>query len=205
MKLSECNFRDLISKFVLIRGEWVRKGAVKFLNDFQYSAPPNMDAALCYCYIDREAGLSFHFICLANFETGEIDRLHKDIMLIYRANPGFDVKEYLGDVSAFKNRKYLVERNYNSDLNIIATRDIQEVDHLRHAQYPDDIRVLLENDGSVTEYVWVRLSETRNGKLIGTLLNEPLHDFGVHRGGEVCIRLGVYAGEVYAAIELTHE
>ena len=74
MKLSDYSFRDIYRKCVILKGEWIFSGAEKMLNRFSYTAPTGMDAALCFCYIDSEVGMSFHFLCFANFRTEDIDK-----------------------------------------------------------------------------------------------------------------------------------
>lgn len=209
MKLSEFNFRDLYRQCVILRGEWVYSGAVKMLADYSYIVPPGLDAALCFCYIDSEAGMSFHFLCLANFETGEIDEksyekiLEEKTLLTFRANPDFEIKVYLNDVALFAFRINMVDEIYHNDKRILPTRDIIEIDHLRNNCFPDDIQVLLRKEGLETEVPWVRLFEIKNRKIYGLLLNEPFErDFGIHANDRVRVKLGTHENKVFAVVDV---
>ena len=208
MKLSECNFRDLYKQCVILKGEWIYTGAVKMLADYAYTAPPGMDAVLCFCYIDSNAGMSFHFLCLANFETGEIDEnsydkiLEARSVLMFRANPDYEICLYSKDVSLFTYRMDMVDEGYHGDKSVLPTRDIIEIDHLRNSCYPDDIQVLLRKDGLETECPWVRLRKIKDNEVYGVLLNEPFKNFGVHANDEVLIKLGTHENKAYAVVDV---
>jgi hypothetical protein len=189
-------------------GEWIYSGAEKMLAEYSYTPPPEMDAALCFCYIDQDAGMSFHFLCLANYNTGAIDEksyekiLEVKSVLMFRANPDFEIKLFNNGISRFSFRMDMVDKSYHADKRVLPTRDIKDVDHLRNSCYPDDIQVLLIKDGLETESPWVRLYEIDDRKLYGILLNEPFKDFGVHKNDRVNIKLGKHNDKVYAVVDV---
>ena len=206
MKISECSFRDIDKKCVILKGEHVYSGAKKHMEERSYQAPVGVDATLCYCYIDAMAGLSFHFLCFANFITGKIDTecyervLDAGTILIFRAGPDYDVSIFAGDTSLFHMRVEMVDESYYRDKNVLATRDITLIDQLRNTCYPDDILALLYKDGLEPERPWVRLQKIENNRLYGILLNEPHQDFGISFYDNVTMDFLRHADEVYAVI-----
>ena len=203
MKLSDCNFRDLYRKCVILKTNFEHAKEM-FWEHFSYAPPANMNAILCLCYIDSIAGMSFDFLTFANFENGEIDfsgyrnELEGNIMLIIRYDNDFEAKIYTGDASVFSDRVKMIDESYHCDEKVLPTRNIKEIDHLRYIQNPDDIGVLLLKDGLQTEQVWVRLSGIENGNLAGLLLNEPNSDFGVHMNDRVNVQVTTRGNDVYA-------
>ena len=206
MKLSECSFRGLYRQCIILKGKRTLDTAKEMLEKHLYELPINMDSVLCYCYIDAYAGMSFDFLCLAYFDTGEPDfksyekLLAEKIRLFYRygAVQDDEIKFFLSDVSVFNRRSAMIDEGYHRDEKVLPTRTIKEIDHLRYIQNPDDIGVLLRKDGLQTEQVWVRLSGVENGNLAGLLLNEPNSDFGVHTGDTVHVQVTTRGNEVYA-------
>ena len=208
MKFSECSFRDLYRQCVILKGKRIYSSAEKMLADYSYISPQGMNASLCFCYVDSDAGMSFHFLCLANYETGEIDKdsydktLEANTFQIFRADPELEICLYSEDVSPFAYRIDMVDTSYHGDKKVLPTRGIIEIDHLRNSRFPDDILVLLRKDGMETERPWVRLREIKYNKVYGVLLNEPHKDFGVHANDEVLIKLGTYENKVYAVVDV---
>jgi len=208
MKLSEYNFRDIYRHCVILKGGRVYSGAKEMLTGFSYTVPAGMDAALCFCFIDKDAGMSFHFLCLANFETGEIDEksyeklMEEKSLLTFRASPDFEIKLFEEDVSTFSYRLNIVDEGYREDKSVLPTRDITEIDHLRNSCFPDDIQVLLLKEGLESELPWFRLREIKDRKLYGALLNEPHQNFGVHINDVVEIGLGIFENKVYAYVNI---
>jgi len=186
MKFSECNFRNLYKQYILINQDYVFNGAVDVLLKQEYTSPLSMNAALCFCYIDPEAGMSFHFLCLANFESGEVDiesynkMINGESVLLFRANPDFNLKFYTGEISHFTSRTEMIDKCYHHDEGVLPTRNITSIDNIRNAIFPDDILVFLIKDGLEPERPWVRLKKIEDGKICGILLNEPFKEFGVH-------------------------
>ena len=208
MNLSDYDFRDLFQKCVIIKADHIFSGAQDVLSDQSYSTLQDMDAALCYCYIDPTHGITFHFLCTAIFETGAIDQYSYEkivdagVVLMFRAGPAFEIYPYTGDVSPFRARIDMVEENYHKDKNVLPTRSITKIDHLRHDCNPDDILAVLYKDGLELERPWVRLTEINDGKLYGVLINEPHQDFGVHYQDNVQIIIAEHEGQIYAVINI---
>jgi hypothetical protein len=209
MLLQDCSFRDLYEQIVFIRGGKLVDGLKEgFLEIQDYVTSADVDSCLSYCYIDSQAGISFHFLCFANYDNESIDmnsynaQVSNKSMNLFRYEPVYEVKEYTGDASVFIDRIIMVNTGYHDNKNVLPTRDISDIDHLRHKNCPDDIKVLLRKDGLEAECPWVRLIEIRDGKLYGQLLNEPFEDYGVHSGDTIQIVLGTFENQVYAVVNI---
>ena len=203
MKLLNYNFRDLYKQCVVLKNKWMFDGAKKMLSDYSYAGSSDMNATLCFGYIDSQAGMSFNFLCFANFETGKIDeksyekQLSEKIMLRSRYDAEIEIKPYLGDISVFDERIKMIDEGYHKNEKVLPTRNIKEIDHLRHNIFPDDILVLLKKEGFQIEQVWIRLSGIENGNLVGILLNEPNSDFGVYANQLVHAQIIAKGTDIY--------
>jgi len=206
MKLSEFSFRDLYRQCVILKGKIAFDTAKEILEKYSYNIPAKVDSVLCYCYIDAQAGMSFEFLCFACFDKSGPDfksyekLFEEKISLFYRYRTvqDDDIKFFSHDVSVFIERCAMIDEGYHCDENVLPTRNIKEIDHLRYIQNPDDIGVLLRKDGLQMEQVWVRLTGIENGNLTGTLLNEPNSDFGIHMNDRVHVQVTTRGNDVYA-------
>ena len=209
MLMKDYSFRDLYKQFFLVKGGKLVDGTKEtFLKYNKYTPPTDVDACLGYCYIDSQAGISFHLLCFANFDNENIDmdsyvnQVSTKSWNLFRYNPIFEIKKYTGDISAFAARIQMINTNYHTNESILPTRNITEIDHLRHDGCPDDIRVFLSKKGLGMECPWVRLTEIKENQLFGQLLNEPLNDFGVHSGDIVKVDLTFHENQIYAVVDV---
>jgi uncharacterized protein YegJ (DUF2314 family) len=187
MKISETNFRTLYKQFVLLK-----------IHDAEMLAqigktlvfPSDTDAFLTYCYIDDEAGLSFHVLCPGVFDAQKLyPYQNEQTFFIFRSGEN-DQREF-----KIISRHDTDLSTYDETVNIITThhgnaqreemRSIAWLDALRAQTHPDDIKILLVRDGCQLEEVWIRVLKFREQGIIGQLLNEPFQDFGVHSHSEL--------------------
>jgi len=75
---------------------------------------------------------------------------------------------------------------WKKDRDVVKMLDVEEIDHLRHPQFPLDVQVgLLGKDDSL-EVVWMRLSGfSGKGKLKARLLNQPAGPHAAKEGDEL--------------------
>ena len=73
-------------------------------------------------------------------------------------------------------------KEYDGQEKLEETRKMDFLDSLRSLQYPDDVKVVLQKDGFKPEEVWVSLTEPGDHELLGTLLNQPVQDYGIKKG-----------------------
>lgn len=194
--LGTLDFRQLLHQLVLLKIDGVQD---LFAEGF--TVPDDFDAVLAYPYIDRSAGLTFDVLAPARFDD---EFVFSDMALLQVQNRRMILRR--GGVSDTtpvkipKNSDELTEEYtghiamdheyYPASDGVVATRQVEAIDHLRNRDYPDDVMVLLVSEKHPGEMVWVRLMGIEEpGVLYGELLNEPFSDFGVHNGS--VMRLGI--------------
>jgi len=98
--LSDYSFRDLYEQVIFVRNEKMVRGIKTLFDRDNYRAPESTDACLCFCYLDAELGISFHFLCFADFDKEIIDmdsyrnQIANNTVSLFRYEPDFEVKEY---------------------------------------------------------------------------------------------------------------
>lgn len=78
-----------------------------------------------------------------------------------------------------------INKDYQTDDDVLRIRSFRELDHLRALGFPDDIMVLFVQEGLQTEGIWRRklgFSDVDNDFITARMLTEPEAPFGVHRG-----------------------
>lgn len=109
-------------------------------------------------------------------------------------------------VEDFSELKESIDANYgvDEDKERLRTEEFAFLDQFRNDMYPDDVSVLLYEEGNEIEQVWVRTAFAAEKEIFGELLNEPYQDFNCHEGdliGFVMAKSGedkvlVYTGHV---------
>lgn len=176
MKYSEFSFRDLDQQFSVVQ---LNHDLRRLAMDLPYI--DQSDCLLIYGYIDHTAGMSFEVIT-----SGKREGDH------YRFFPGNSEASMFIRLGAIAHAEgEIIEDIYYPHIepyvneDIINTRNLKMLDHLRHPYYPDDIQFVLATEEIKPEICWARLSYVSAYYLKGVLLNEPKQDFDVHEGSEV--------------------
>lgn len=208
--IGETDFRELFHKIVYVQStEEVRNGLEKHIEICAED-----DGFLAYGYIDNEAGFSFRILCSANIRNNVLNRGEFPKYDGYIIRRGYlsgcsflHIDEYEIDTSDFD--EYISEINdcYKCNEQTEEMRNFTFLDPLRHPDYPDDIKVVLYQQGMGLEQVWVKCYAYTDKELFGLLLNEPNQDFGIHYGsiiefapvktedGLLCVYTGRYREE----------
>lgn len=84
------------------------------------------------------------------------------------------------DIGNFLDKFEMIITGYDSDKDILAARELEILDGSRNEDNPDGVSMIFTKDGVYREYCWVRCEKLGEREIIGTLLNEPYEDFGVH-------------------------
>jgi len=178
----DANFRQIGRQLIAVKDERAYNELKK-----EILFPEESDSILTFCYIDSEAGLTFDFLCPYNLKENKYYEIeNKNFRQIFRKG-FFDESEMEivpYDLVKSNNLWDYIEnvllKNYEGDINLLKTRMVKDIDHLRENDYPDDILVILHKEGLNPEKLWVRLLKLDNGILSGKLQNEPVSDFGIH-------------------------
>lgn len=170
-----------------------------FVDDWDY--PSDADAVLVYPYIDRTCGLTFGVLAPSRIEDQFVFEDHAPLLaqrrlMLLRRGAVPDDTEVVFPADTERIRQVFAEciemfdTYYDQDERVRPTRNITEIDHLRHRDYPDDVFVVLSDENLPSEGVWIRLAGIgADGFLFGTLLNEPDSDYPVHEGDTVRLAL----------------
>lgn len=184
MKFDEIGFRGIDHNAFGFSIDGLNKEIFK---DFEGYAKANY--ALGYGYIDHDAGVTFEILCLGI--------CNDDLVNFYRGNDEISIKVRIGSVkdedleyfsskdknvatmlNEFKDKIDAINKNYSVSDVVEDIRHLEELDHLRSDEYPDDVKVIMIKDDLAPEVVWARFESFNNGMFECKLLNEPYQDFG---------------------------
>lgn len=215
MLIRQEHFRRMYQRPIIIKGEEISKEMARYLQiesviDDELSSEQlkekidaievdeAINSILVIPYIDHTAGMSFHLISTSSIvhdsvtifrredlsamvnirKDNKVNDLEFEYLENLNVNDDFDLDDYELSIE--------IANSYSDNEDIERLRMIGDMDHLRHADYPDDVEVLFLKEGLQIEKMWVRYEKIIDMPLIGaTLLNEPYQDFGVHAGDKV--------------------
>lgn len=183
----ECNFRTLLNKMCYIE-EDVNRVVLE-----EFPSTEEVTGFVGYGYIDHQAGFTFETMACAikkgecitvlpgndfmTFKYRMRNVMNKEVSIL-------DEKDY--DASFFTKKIEKIEKLYNDDVEIEALRDIEEIDHIRSNEFPDDVLVILYKDDVKPEKAWFRLEGLNETYIQGRLLHElSKKEYGLYEG-DVC-------------------
>lgn len=184
--IGNTNFRELFHQIIYVRSSEKLK---KTLGN-RFGSITEDDGFLAYGYIDEQAGFSFRPLCPANIRDNILSRgeFVSDVYLIIRRGQLNDC-DYIDldycdiDVTDFEDEINAINENYKcQNEQTEEMREFTFLDGLRSVEYPDDIQIILYQEGIQPEQVWVKCWAFTEDKLFGKLLNEPNQDYGIHCG-----------------------
>ena len=198
MRYDETGFRGVYQNFITLP-----LTAFKGRLD-NYPGIDKADCVLCYGFIKNDEG-----VCLLALGCGR----HIDNGVEF-----FEGSRETVDISVKKIRQYdfmIVKekdlreryhaqlemlRKYEASAEVMESRTFQFLDEIRDPYQIDDVQVLLFKKGVDTEMVIVRITGLQQPYIIGQLLEEPIGEFGCHKGDVI----GFYVREDgYGGILLT--
>ena len=186
MLANEVPFRAFLARPVIVRYD-----ASRLFDHYDNIAwPETADSVLCYTYYDRQAGMNLDILAPARFEDGAV--FHDMApMLVAKARMMIRSDAYESCEVRFlqeQDEEQVLERySYQCEISdsywkgnksLVVMLSLEEIDHLRHPQYPLDVQVgLIGEDGGI-ELVWMRLEGVaEEGYLTAELLNNPYGSF----------------------------
>ncbi len=184
MTFNETGFRPFYHNFTAIP---LKDSLKPLLQDFPGAESAN--GILTYGYIDPERGLTLEVLAAAKLTEKGVsyaagnDEIRAFIRIREVADDEFfflaDKDGKLADRFAGK-----LEQLHTYDVSepVEESRKMNFLDECRDKEHVDEVRVLLLREGLDPEECHVRITDLGDRCLIGTLLNEPCHDFGCHAG-----------------------
>ena len=197
-------FREYYHKYLLVYQNPASCG----LDKLGFGINPGDNCMLAYGYVDHTAGLSLHILCSA-CETKQgllkLGSVSNGSTMTMRYNSENGNIQSLGSLipnEAFFNKIRMVNEGYKGNADLEILREYEDIDLLRHPKFPDDMRVKFIKPGLQGEEIWCRMESISDNLIMGTLLNEPYGDFGIHEGDSVGILTGLADGEMVAIAKL---
>ena len=184
MVVRDYKFRELNNKMCYIDEIPNQVIFDEFLSD------DNVTGFIGYGYVDHLAGFTF--------ETMACARKMGDDIIVYPGNNFMTFKyrmrnimhcecivldEEKYDFSDFQTKVERIQKIYNSDVEIKALRDIEEIDGSRSNEFPDDVLVTLYKENVKAERAWFRLEGLNEQYIQGRLLHDLTNkNYGLETG-----------------------
>ena len=158
MDIRAYNTKDLPYRFVLFCN-------ISAKDLFVYSAgAPVKDgenSLLTYCYIDKQAGLSFEVVCKASIlPDGNIRFSEMSKTTSMKIREGGLISDALVFPEGYEMEKYQdvadrIKEHYGYHIDMVHTLEAKRFSNRRHICYPNDIMVYLFGIGIKAEQIWV--------------------------------------------------
>jgi len=195
MRYSEVGFRAVCGQFVAFdMTDKIRKFADSLTDEEGrglYPGGSDVNCILTYGYVDHEAGVTLEVLALGTRDG--------DSFGFYAGNPSARNMMRIGYVSEEDFEliddadgalgKIFAEQiarldEYRVNEYVEESRNFDFLDSLRDELYIDDVKVELVHADHENETVWVRIEDLdpEERGFVGTLLNEPYQNMGVHKG-----------------------
>ena len=189
MFIKDYNFREIYHRFV----KFNTKPDMTAFKDVKITK--ETDSFVTYCYIDKECGITFEYICpYNNIDKKCLRRNHEGTSIKFRyGSLNYDA-DIIDNIEVHREDKFIneiidiIDKNYDNK-HLAVNRGFKEIDSLRAEGYPYDIKVILAKDGLNREIVWVTWDYVENGICFGLLKNEPFQNMGVHLGDRIQIKM----------------
>jgi hypothetical protein len=182
--------RALIFSWVLVSdfGSYVKTLKMKV-----GGIPEDADTGIGYVYIDHDAGISMAMEYLGK-KNGEelpgtslvwLDNL-VSLRFRYSSLKLLNLKQLTREEITRLELPEIPDRiRFYETPDIRTIRELEWLDPFRAKGFFDDVMAVLPRIGeNVPELIWVRLMryDVTADRFLGTLLNEPFRDYGIHRG-----------------------
>lgn len=187
MYFKETGFRGLFEQFSVFPLNDNIKGLLDGLEGFD-----DVNGVLTYGYYDREEGLKLEVLGGARINEGKVtfEVASSD------ERRSFNLEDVIGenfshidDKDNFLTKKYAdkfsVLKAYEAGANLAATRKLAFLDECRDEVMFDDIRVIFGKEGLQPEECYVRIDEQVEGYFVGSLVDDPVQDFGYMAGDKI--------------------
>ena len=140
-QIMDC-FRDFDQKIILVKG--IDQRTLMIIKLAGFHVRPDDNAMLVFCYIDREAGISYELLCAAHifddgevaFEPGNDDTSYKFRYGTFQGEIA-DIKGYK-PFGQFAGKVQMIVDHYSAPEDILEVRRIQQLDMSRAQGFPDD-------------------------------------------------------------------
>ena len=199
MKVQEKNFREIYRKVCLLTGDELIK-KINLRDVFDYPPDEVLNGFAAYACIDLSGEFIFEVLAGAKVEEEQIKifpaSYKKNIYLRRAEIENCEIKILSEKYAvAFTDKIKMIEDAYKANSEKEKLRAVENLDELRHPNFPDDVAVLFYGENFRPEYGWIRCESAGEKFIVGTLLNELQQDFGYRVGEKIKFGLTEFEGE----------
>ena len=199
MKVHEKSFREIYKKICLLTDKKLVE-KINLSDVFDYPPNEKLSGLVSYTCINLDSELIFEILAGAKVEGDKIKIFpasYKKNISLRRAEVEHCEIKILPEnyFDAFKDKIQFLDDLYKVDAIKEKLRAIENLDELRHPNFPDDIAVLFFRENFRPEYAWVRCESVEEKIIVGTLLNGTQQNFGYGVGEKIKFGVTEFEGE----------
>lgn len=184
--IKDYSFRELDKGYLFIKSEALAGVMGQF-----FEAVAGANGVLVYGFIDHAEGLGFEVLAMASLDEGKLQLGQgKDELSLKLKFSDVEEEEAMAlpaNLPAwerFATKVASVETDHSVTEAVLDTRKVLNLDSCRVEGVPDEVLVYLVK-GELVETCQVRLEGIQKMFFVGTLLQEPSLEFGVHEGDSI--------------------
>ena len=199
MKVAEKNFREIYKKICLLESsELVEK--INLHDVFDYPPEENLNGFVTYAFINLNHEFVFEILAGAKISGEKIKIFpasYKKKIFFRRAEiENVEMKILSEDYqTAFQDKIQVIDDKNKFGEVLEKIRAAEDLDELRHPNFPDDVAVLFYSENFRPEYAWVRCENIEEKFIVGKLLNNLQQNFGYEVGDKIKFGLTNFEGE----------
>ena len=199
MKVEEKNFREIYKKICLLKSsELVEK--INLRDVFDYPPEENLNGFVTYGFINLNHEFVFEILAGAKISGEKIKIFpasYKKNIFFRRAEiENVEIKILSEDYqTAFQDKVQVIDDKNKFGEVLEKIRAAEDLDELRHPNFPDDVAVLFYGENFRPEYAWVRCENIEEKFIVGKLLNNLQQNFGYEVGDKIKFGLTNFEGE----------
>lgn len=199
MKVAEKNFREIYKKICFLENsELVEK--INLRDVFDYPPEENLNGFVTYAFINLNHEFVFEILAGAKIFGEKIKIFpasYKKNIFFHRAEiENVEIKILSEDYqTAFQDKIQVIDDKNKFGEVLEKIRAAEDLDELRHPNFPDDVAVLFYGENFRPEYAWVRCENIEEKFIVGKLLNNLQQNFGYEVGDKIKFGLTNFEGE----------
>lgn len=187
MNFKETGFRGLYHQYSVYAMDETVKSLLKDCKGMD-----DVNGVLVYGFYDREEGLKLEVLAGANIKEGNVtfEVAESDERTTWNLEDVISLDfNHVDDKDNFLAKKYADKlsllKAYNVPAKLEACRSLAFLDECRDEVSFDDIKVIFNKEGLMPEECLVRIDEQVEGHFVGSLVGDPVQDFGFKSGDKV--------------------
>lgn len=199
MKVAEKFFREVYKKICLLKSSALVE-KINLRDLFDYPPEENLSGFVTYAHVDLNHEIIFEILAgavvvgdkIKIFPTG-----YKKNIFFRRAEvEDVEIKILSAEYQkAFQDKIQVIDDKNRVSEVLEKIRAAEDLDELRHPNFPDDIAVLFYAENFRPEYAWVRCENIDGKYILGELLNNLQQNFNHEVGDKIKFGVANFEGE----------